>query len=121
MSVRENQCEITCFHEDVVEEVRKKLIGEEKSALLAEVFKAMGDPTRIKIINALYEAELCVCDIAYLLGMSQSAISHQLRVLRALKLIKNRKEGKIVYYSLDDHHIISLFRQGLDHIEHRHG
>lgn len=114
----EDRCEINCLHEDVVAEVATKLIGEEKAIRLADTFKAMGDPTRIRIINALSTAELCVCDIAYLLGMTQSAISHQLRVLRSLKLVKNRKEGKIVYYSLDDQHILNLFKQGLEHIEH---
>lgn len=109
-------CEVNCLHEDVVFEVKKKMVDDNKAALLAETFKAMGDLTRIKIINVLSYKELCVCDIAYLLGMSQSAVSHQLRVLRGLKLVKNRKEGKVVYYSLDDEHIINLFNQGLEHV-----
>lgn len=115
----EDRCEINCLHGDVVAEVSAKLIEEDQAVMLADTFKAMGDPTRIRIINALSLAELCVCDIAYLLGMTQSAISHQLRVLRSLKLVKNRKEGKIVYYSLDDDHILNLFKQGLEHIEHQ--
>jgi len=109
-------CEINCLHEEVVTKVRKEMINEKTALLLAETFKVMGDGTRIKIINALSHAELCVCDIAFLLGMSQSAISHQLRFLRSLKLVKNRKEGKVVYYSLDDDHIVNLFKQGLEHV-----
>ena len=109
-------CEVNCLHEEVVSEVSKDMINDKTAGLLAETFKAMGDITRIKIINVLSQAELCVCDIAFLLGMSQSAISHQLRVLRSLKLVKNRKVGKIVYYSLDDQHIVNLFAQGLEHV-----
>lgn len=109
-------CEVNCLHEEVVARVQKEMVDESSAARLAETFKAMGDLTRIKIINALCQEELCVCDIAFLLGMSQSAISHQLRVLRNLKLVKNRKAGKIVYYSLDDEHIVNLFKQGLEHV-----
>lgn len=83
---------------------------------LAELFKVFGDSTRIKILWALDEAEMCVCDIAVLLNMTQSAISHQLRVLRQNKLVKNRKEGKVVYYSLDDEHVKQIYEQGLIHI-----
>ena len=89
---------------------------EEKLYDLAELFKVFGDTTRVKIISALFEAEMCVCDIAELLGMTQSAISHQLRVLRQARLVKHRKEGKVVFYSLDDEHIKSIFNQGLEHI-----
>ena len=83
---------------------------------LAELFKVFGDTTRVKIISALFEAEMCVCDIAELLSMTQSAISHQLRVLRQARLVKHRKEGKVVFYSLDDEHIKTIFNQGLEHI-----
>jgi ArsR family transcriptional regulator len=89
---------------------------EEKLYDLAELFKVFGDSTRIRILWALFEAEMCVCDIAYLLNMTQSAISHQLRVLKQTKLVKNRKEGKNVYYSLEDEHIKQIFDQGLLHI-----
>lgn len=109
-------CEVNCLHEEVVAKVRKELIDDKTALLLADTFKAMGDGTRIKIINAISHAELCVCDIAYLLGMTQSAISHQLRLLRSLKLVKYRKEGKVVFYSLDDEHIVNLFKQGLEHV-----
>nr|WP_230869803.1 metalloregulator ArsR/SmtB family transcription factor [Iocasia fonsfrigidae] len=83
---------------------------------LAEIFKTIGDPTRIKILYALKERELCVCDLSELLEMSSSAISHQLRVLRNNKLVKFRKEGRSVYYSLDDDHVLTLFCQGLEHV-----
>lgn len=83
---------------------------------LANIFKTIGDPTRIKILYALKERELCVCDLSELLNMSSSAISHQLRVLRDNKLVKFRKEGRSVYYSLDDEHVLCLFGQGLNHV-----
>ena len=83
---------------------------------LADVFKIFGDVTRLKILYALFDSELCVCDIANELNMNQSAISHQLRTLKTAKLVKNRKEGKIVYYSLDDEHVKHIFDQGLIHV-----
>ena len=83
---------------------------------LAELFKVFGDTTRIKILWALAESEMCVCDIAFLLNMTQSAISHQLRVLKQARLVKNRKEGKVVFYLLDDAHVKQIFDQGLIHI-----
>ncbi len=92
---------------------------EEKLYDLAELFKVFGDTTRIKILCALFEEEMCVCDIAALLGMTQSAISHQLRVLKSAGLVKYRKQGKIVYYSLDDDHIENIFDQGFNHINHK--
>jgi len=103
-------------HENVIEMVKKKMPQEEKLYDLAELFKVFGDTTRVKIISALFEAEMCVCDIAELLHMTQSAISHQLRVLRQARLVKHRKEGKVVFYSLDDEHIKTIFNQGLEHI-----
>ena len=84
---------------------------------LAETFSALSDPTRAKIIFALQHEELCVCDLAHLIGLSTSAISHQLRFLRNLRIVKYRKEGKMVYYSLADKHIETLFKQGLEHVE----
>ncbi|MCX7843600.1 MAG: metalloregulator ArsR/SmtB family transcription factor [Clostridia bacterium] len=83
---------------------------------MAELFKVFGDTTRVRILYALFASEMCVCDIASLLGMTQSAISHQLRVLKQARLVKSRKEGKIVYYSLNDDHIKQIFDQGLSHI-----
>ena len=89
---------------------------EEKLYDLAELFKIFGDSTRIKILYALFEAELCVCDIAQLLKVSQTAVSHQLRVLKTNKLVKSRKDGKNVFYSLADDHVYSIINQGMDHI-----
>jgi ArsR family transcriptional regulator len=110
------ECEVMMIHEDVVREVRAKLPGEEVLMDLADLFKVFGDSTRVRIISALLHAEMCVCDIAALLGMSKSAISHQLRTLRQTKLVKYRREGKVVFYSLDDEHVESIFSQGLTHI-----
>lgn len=83
---------------------------------LAETFKVLGDPTRVRILYALSLEELCVCDIASLLGTTKSAISHQLRLLRSLRIVRHRKDGRIVYYSLDDSHVGNLLREGLYHI-----
>jgi len=110
------RCDCDVIHEDIVNEVRSKMPEEESLYDLAELFKVFGDSTRIKILWALDEAEMCVCDIAVLLNMTQSAISHQLRVLKQANLVKNRKEGKVVYYSLDDDHVKNIFDQGLTHI-----
>lgn len=95
------------------------MISDEQAYDLAELFKALGDPTRIKIISALIDRELCVHDLTVLLGMGQSAVSHQLRYLRNMRIVKRRKEGKTVYYSLDDHHIEQIFLQTLDHLQHK--
>lgn len=112
-------CDCNVIHEDIVSRVRKVMPSDEKLYDLAELFKVFGDTTRIKILHALSEAEMCVCDIGILLGMKQSAISHQLRVLRQAGIVKFRKEGKVVYYSLDDEHVNNIFQQGFAHINHR--
>jgi ArsR family transcriptional regulator len=104
------------IHQDLVNAVRGKLPREELLLDLADLFKVFGDSTRVKIISALLHSEMCVCDIAALLGMTKSAISHQLRELRQSKLVKFRREGKVVYYSLDDQHVETLFNQGLSHV-----
>jgi DNA-binding transcriptional ArsR family regulator len=111
-----DRCDCNVIHEAVVKQVRGRMPAEVSLYDLADLFKIFGDSTRIKILSALYEAEMCVCDIAYLLHMTQSAISHQLRVLKQTNLVKNRKVGKIVYYSLADEHIKHIFDQGLIHI-----
>lgn len=113
------RCDCTVIHEHIVDKVRSTMPQEENLYDLADLFKVFGDSTRIKIIYALFEAEMCVCDIAALLDMTQSAISHQLRVLKSAELVKYRKEGKIVYYSLDDDHVKNIFAQGFDHIKHK--
>ncbi|MBP7572245.1 MAG: helix-turn-helix transcriptional regulator [Acidobacteria bacterium] len=93
------------------------MVGTGSVELLAETFRVLGDPTRVRILDALSHAELCVCDVAMLLGLSQSAVSHQLRILRGLRLVRSRREGRMVFYALDDHHITGLFREGLRHVE----
>lgn len=112
-------CSCSLIHEDVVKRVGINMIREEELFSLAEIFKIFGDPTRLKILNALFEAEMCVCDISALLNMTQSAISHQLKVLKQARLVKYRREGKVVYYSLDDDHIKHIFDEGLVHIRER--
>lgn len=107
-------CDVICG--EIVNKVREKMPQEETLYDLAELFKVFGDSTRIKILWALDESEMCVCDIAFLLNMTQSAISHQLRVLKQAELVKSRREGKIVFYSLKDEHVKQIFDQGLIHI-----
>ena len=111
-----DRCDCGVIHKEIVDMVKIKLPKEENLYDLAELFKVFGDSTRIKILSALFESEMCVCDIAYLLNMTPSAISHQLRILKQARLIKNRRDGKIVFYSLDDGHIKQIFDQGLNHI-----
>ena len=109
-------CNVNIIHEDIVVRVKDKLPAEETLYDLAELFKVFGDTTRIKIICALFESEMCVCDLSCLLNMTQSAISHQLRVLKSARLVKFRRKGKVVYYSLDDEHIKHIYDAGLNHI-----
>ena len=109
-------CNVNIIHEDIVVRVKDQLPAEETLYDLAELFKVFGDTTRIKIICALFESEMCVCDLSCLLNMTQSAISHQLRVLKSARLVKFRREGKVVYYSLDDEHIKHIYDAGLNHI-----
>ena len=111
------ECEFKHIHQDIIETVRENMPEEDILVDLAELFKVLGDQTRIKIIFILFKEEMCVCDIAELVGMTQSAISHQLRVLKQARLVKFRKEGKSVFYSLDDDHITKIFDYGLHHIE----
>lgn len=110
------ECSVNTIHSDVVEKVKEKIPSDEILYDLAELFKVFGDSTRIKIICALFESEMCVCDLSALLGVSQSAISHQLRTLKSSRLVRYRREGKVVYYSLDDDHIKHIFDEGLNHI-----
>lgn len=109
-------CEVTCVHDDIVRRIRTKMPEEELLKELADFYKVFGDSTRIKILCVLLKAEVCVCDLAEILSMTQSAISHQLRVLKQMKLVKNRREGKTVYYSLADDHIQTIISQGMEHI-----
>ncbi|WP_122788513.1 ArsR/SmtB family transcription factor [Intestinibacillus sp. Marseille-P6563] len=109
-------CEEKFVHNEIVQQVNQDLPADEILYDLAELFKVFGDSTRIKILYALFEAEMCVCDIALLLGLSQSAISHQLRVLKSAKLVKYRREGKTVFYSLADDHVRRIIDQGMEHV-----
>lgn len=105
-----------CVH--IHEQIQKKIIPQNETLYsIAELFKVFSDPTRIRILYALSSGELCVCDIASVLDMSQSAISHQLRVLKQTHLVKFRREGKTVYYSLADSHVETILNQGLEHVQ----
>ena len=110
------RCEYLFVHEDTVKQVLSNMPQDETLYDLAELFKVFGDSGRIKILYALFEAELCVCDIAQLLGLTQTAVSHQLRILKANKLVKARKEGKNGFYSLADDHVYSIINQGMEHV-----
>ena len=110
------KCEFLYVHEDAFREVLTKMPKEDMLYDLAELFKVFGDSTRIRILYALFERELCVCDIAGILGLTQTAVSHQLRVLKANKLVKARRDGKVVFYSLDDDHVHSILGIGIQHL-----
>ena len=109
-------CEFLQVHQDVVDEVIKRMPDEDRLMDLSELFKVFGDSTRIKILYVLLESDMCVCDLAQILNMTQSAISHQLRILKQSKLVKNRREGKTVIYSLADGHVRSIISQGMEHV-----
>lgn len=110
------RCEYMCAHEDIIDRVLEKMPEDEILYDLADLFKIFGDTTRIKILYVLFESEMCVCDIAQLLGMTQSAISHQLRALKQSKLVKYRRDGKTVFYSLADTHVRMILDQGMEHV-----
>jgi len=109
-------CESPCVHADRVGSVRLRLLDDAAADGLAEIFSLLGDRTRVRILHALSLGELCVCDISAVVGVSGSAISHQLRLLRTAKLVRARKEGKNVFYTLDDEHVHSLLGEGLKHV-----
>ena len=109
-------CEFLHVHEELVEKVRGEMPDLEELMTLADLFKVFGDTTRVRILYLLFESELCVCDISTLLGMNQSAISHQLRVLKQAKLVKARREGKTVFYSLADQHVRTIIGNGMEHV-----
>jgi ArsR family transcriptional regulator, lead/cadmium/zinc/bismuth-responsive transcriptional repressor len=112
-------CEELCEHDQIVCLAKAEMLLDEDARQIAETFKILGDPTRVKILHALSRRELCVCDISAIVAMGQSAVSHQLRLLRGARLVKFRKEGKMVWYSLDDIHISLLLAQGIEHIQHK--
>lgn len=109
-------CDCDVIHGDVVEAVKRKMPEEDILYDLSDFFKVLGDSTRVKIMWALDESEMCVCDLAVLLNMTKSAISHQLRSLKQANLVKFRRDGKVVYYSLSDDHVKQIFEKGLEHI-----
>ncbi|WP_022661431.1 ArsR/SmtB family transcription factor [Paucidesulfovibrio longus] len=111
-------CSIDCVHAQAVETARQGMLPDQEVARLAELFKVLADPTRVRLLRALFPGELCVCDLAALLEMTPSAVSHQLRVLRTSRLVRFRKQGKVVFYSLDDDHVRGLIAEGLDHVRH---
>ncbi len=110
-------CETTEVHAELLEIVNRQMPPEEELYDLAELFKVFGDSTRIRILFVLFEAEVCVCDLAEALHMTQSAISHQLKILKNSRLVKSRREGKSIFYSLADSHVRAMIDQGLEHIE----
>ena len=111
------RCEAEEIHEELLRIVDEKMPAEEELYDLSELFKVFGDSTRIRILFVLFEAEVCVCDLAAALRMTQSAVSHQLRILKQSRLVKSRREGKSVFYSLADNHVRTIINQGLEHIE----
>ena len=116
MGKNELECDCEVIHIEKVEKAKKSILDEEKLLLIADFYKAMSDSTRIKIINLLENNELCVCDISVILNMTKSAVSHQLKNLREMNLIKSRKQGKEVWYSLADEHVKEVFDISLEHI-----
>ncbi len=113
-------CETICVNKDAVRRVRSRMLKERTVVDTADLFKVLGDPTRMRLLYALAQRELCVCDISAVLEMTQSAVSHQLRILRSARLVNYRKEGRVVYYSLADAHVIQLIDTGTDHARESH-
>ena len=115
----EDSCDVFHLEAAKVSALKRTLLADSSVIALAETFKVLGDATRVRILDALSRAELCVCDIARLLGLSESAVSHQLRLLRGMRLVRPRRDGRMIYYTLDDQHIVGLFEQGLEHVQER--
>lgn len=115
--LKDEVCDLVQIDLARVRKLRAELVAPDAVEGLADTFSALGDPTRVRILDVLSHGELCVCDLAAVLGLSQSAVSHQLRLLRGIRLVKPRRDGRIVFYSLDDQHIISVFKQTLQHVE----
>ena len=113
----EDSCDVFHLEAEKVSALKRTLLSDSAVTDLAETFKVLGDTTRVRILDALSRAELCVCDIARLLGLSESAVSHQLRLLRGMRLVRPRRDGRVVFYSLDDQHIMAIFKQTLQHVE----
>lgn len=116
MSKSDLNCDCNIIHPEIVEAVKSRMPDDDLLNNLSDFFKVLGDNTRVKIMSALHESEMCVCDLAVLLDLTKSAISHQLRLLKYAKLVKSRREGKVVFYSLSDDHVNQVFEQGMEHI-----
>ena len=117
MFIDDEVCDLVQIDLARVRKIRAALVAPDAVAGLADTFRALGDPTRVRILDALSHGELCVCDLAAVLRVSQSAVSHQLRLLRGMRLVRPRRDGRVVFYALDDQHIMALFRQTLQHVE----
>ncbi len=117
MFMPDDVCDLVQIDLARVRALRAALTAPETVQTLADTFSVLGDPTRVRILDALSHGELCVCDLAAVLRLSQSAVSHQLRLLRGLRLVRPRRDGRVVFYSLDDQHIMAIFRQTLQHVE----
>lgn len=117
MKHEKDKCDCRIIHDDKVNEARQRALDNSATEDLCQTFKALGDPSRLKILWALEYQEMCVCDLAVLLGITESAVSHQLRLLRTLRLVKNRRDGTILYYRLADEHVSQLVRIALEHIQ----
>jgi len=111
-----DRCDVPCLHPETVRTARATLLPHEEARGLADIFSVLADPSRVRLLAALAERELCVCDLANVLGLRQSTVSHQLRLLRALRIVRFRKEGRVAYYALDDDHVTGLLAQALEHI-----
>jgi len=116
MTERIDRCQCRCIHDDRVEAAHAHALDERENDRLAQLFKAMADPNRLRILWALERGEMCVCDLAQFIGVSESAISHQLRLLRQLQLVTNRRQGPVLYYRLDDQHVGELIHLALEHL-----
>jgi len=113
----DERCDVRHLRPGRIAELRRDLVANDAAGNLAETFRVLGDPTRVRMLDALSRGELCVCDLAGLIGLSESAVSHQLRLMRTLRLVRARRDGRMIYYSLDDSHIVALLRQGLHHVQ----
>jgi len=121
MFTSDDVCDLVQIDLARVRKIRAALVAPDAVTGLADTFRALGDPTRVRILDALSHGELCVCDLAAVLRVSQSAVSHQLRLLRGMRLVRPRRDGRVVFYALDDQHIMALFRQTLQHVEEERG
>ena len=116
MSEKNFSCDCDVIHEDVLNDTRRKMCSDNDYAQLAMLFKLFGDPTRVKILHALEQNEMCVCDLAVLLGVTKSAVSHQLKALKLSNLVKSRREAQIIFYSLADDHVKEIMEMGFEHL-----